>query len=127
MRPGRCYFSHCTPEKHVYDVISERKFYGVQAKDVDDGSGLRRTYEVVLVDGNKPLTPQTGLDCMIGNLAFAAKQGLDIEHKPCLLSVVGRGNPLDGAKFMQAAADGAGKYFAQLIESEKDVESDKNK
>lgn len=128
MRVGYKQHYRCVENHHVYDVTKERKFISVVPKDEDDGSGPRRTYETVVVDGSKPLTPQTGIDCMIGNISFAAKQGMEIEHKPVLLSIVGRGNPLDAAKFMDTAATGLGHYFAKLQESEKqDEEKTKDK
>lgn len=93
--------------------------HSFQPVDKQTARGVVRTYDCVLVDCSKPLTPQTGIDTFIGDISFAASHGMTLEHRPVLLSVVGRGNPLDAAKFMEASAQRMGKYFTDFEEAQK--------
>lgn len=79
--------------------------------------GLRRVCERVVVDDSIPMTPQTGLDCMIGDISFAISQGLDLEHFGNDLSVVQRGSRLEAARYFEQAIKSSERNFEKYNES----------
>ena len=75
-------------EKHLVPVYSRVR------KQLDNGSVVDDV-ELVMVDRNKPFTPQSGIDTKIGDLAFAISHGQKIETSRAYLSKVRSGNPFD--------------------------------
>lgn len=89
--------------------------------DEEDNGIVRRKVKMSTFDYSKPVTPQSGVETKIGNLAYMVKNNLRIEHEPAYLSRCGS-NPLEVSRFVDTASKNWDSYLTKLQSKQEEKE-----
>lgn len=76
--------------------------YRVRTNILEDGTSVEEHY---VIDLSKPQTPQSGIDVVTLDLAYAIKNNRSISSNTCMLSALDNTNPLNSFKAAKSLCD----------------------
>lgn len=90
--------------------------YRVRTNILEDGTSVEEQY---VIDLSKPQTPQSGMEVVTLDLAYAIKHNRSISNDSCLLSALDNTNPFSSFKAAKSLCDVAADNLNFLKTEEK--------
>lgn len=88
----------------------------VVSVDVETETGMARSYELQSRDDSIPMTPQSGVSCYIGDIAFMSRNNMAVQHgqRPDGV-VIASTDPLASGRIMRSAAKSWELHFENQV------------